>query len=75
MKPVPRLSQALRAFTNLSSPSACDDLHDVSCFLEVLRTRKKQEDNKYIRVTKNLWSLFKFNFSVLDYPGPCLLKS
>lgn len=45
MKPVPRLSRALRAFTNLGLPSS-GKLNDLSHNLAELRSRQKN-DNKY----------------------------
>lgn len=44
MKPIPRLSRALRAFTNLGSPS-CGKLNDASYHLNELRV-KQQEEHK-----------------------------
>nr|CAH0109762.1 unnamed protein product [Daphnia galeata] len=46
MKPTPRLSRALRAFTNLGSPT-CGKLADTSsCHLSELRIKHQEENNK-----------------------------
>ena len=46
MKPTPRLSRALRAFTNLGFPT-CGKLADTSsCHLSELRIKHQEENNK-----------------------------
>lgn len=51
MKPIPRLSRALRAFTNLSSSSSAGGKSDTAAHhLNELRIKRKEERNELVAI-------------------------